>query len=87
MISSQKISIVKTVLLLDLMSESKLSFMYVAITDDKTCDLCMRHDLQIMSDEDAERAFPYLLKGPNDLVWYPNLHKNCRCLLVLLGGM
>jgi hypothetical protein len=40
-----------------------------------------------MSDDDAERAFPYLMKGPNDLVWYPNVHPHCRCLLILLGGI
>jgi hypothetical protein len=87
MISSKKISIARTVLLLDLMSESKLSFMYVAVTDDVTCQACLKHDKQIMSDEDAEREFPYLLKGPNDLVWYPNVHPWCRCLLILLGGV
>jgi len=77
----------KTALLLDLLAESNLSFMYVTITDDQTCDACLKHDRQIISDEDAERTFPYLLKGPNDWVWYPNVHPHCRCLLILLGGI
>ena len=80
-------TLTKTVLLLDLLAESSLSFMYVAITDDATCQACLKHDKQIMSDEDAEREFPYLLKGPGDWVWYPNVHLHCRCLLILLGGV
>jgi hypothetical protein len=84
MISSQKI--MKRTLVLDLLAESKLSFMYIAITDDQTCDACLRHDKQIMSDEDAERMFPYLMRGPYDSVWYPNVHPHCRCLLILLGS-
>lgn len=85
MISSRK-TLTKKALLLDLLAESNLSFMYIAITDDVTCQACLKQDKQIMSDEDAERTFPYLMKGPNDWVWYPNVHPSCRCLLILLMG-
>jgi hypothetical protein len=37
-----------------------------------------------MTGEEAERAFPNLLKGPNDFAWYPNVHPHCRCILILL---
>jgi hypothetical protein len=52
--------------------------MYIAITDDATCQICLKNDLRIMTGEEAERAFPNLLKGPNDFAWY------CRCVLILL---
>jgi hypothetical protein len=65
--------------------ELTYSFMYVAVVDDRTCDLCLQHDKHVMSGEDAERTFPYLMKEPGDSVWFPNTHVNCRCMLVLRG--
>jgi hypothetical protein len=82
MIDSRKI--LKRALVLDLLAESDLSFMYVTSPD--ACQKCLQYDKRIMSDEDAEGTFQYLVKGPNDGVWYPNVHPSCRCLLILLGG-
>ena len=64
--------------------ELTYTFIYVAVVDDRTCDLCLQHDKHVMSGEDAERTFPYLVKEPGDSVWFPNTHVNCRCMLVLL---
>jgi len=74
----------KTALLLDLLAESNLSFMYVTSPD--ACQKCLQYDKRIMSDEDAEDTFQYLVKGPNDWVWYPMVHPHCRCVLILLMG-
>jgi hypothetical protein len=64
--------------------ELTYSFMYVAVVDDRTCDLCLKYDKKVMTGDDAERTFPYLTKGPGDSIWLPNNHNFCRCMLVLL---
>jgi len=82
MINSRKI--LKRALVLDLLAESDLSFMYVTSPD--ACQKCLQYDKRIMSDEDAEGTFQYLVKGSNDRVWYPMVHPHCRCVLILLMG-
>ncbi|MCJ7423567.1 phage head morphogenesis protein [Candidatus Bathyarchaeota archaeon] len=59
------------------------TFMFVAITDDKTCDLCMKFDKMIVNGADIERMFPYATQVDYTL-WMVNLHPHCRCMLVLL---
>jgi len=76
--------LMKRLLVLESLRELTYTFMYVAITDDATCQACLKNDLRIMTGEEAERAFPNLLKGPNDFAWYPNVHPHCRCILILL---
>jgi len=64
--------------------ELTYTFMYVAVVDDRTCQVCLQHDKKIMTGEDAERKFPYLTKEPGDSIWFPNTHFRCRCMLILL---
>ena len=80
-------------------SRSKVAFLFVRVglagADMGACTLLPRlvgmsraaellFSGRAMSGEEAERTFPYLTKGPNDWVWYPNIHPHCRCVLVLL---
>jgi hypothetical protein len=81
--NSRKV-LTKTFLVLEGLRELTYTFMYVAILDDLTCQACLKYDKRVMSGEEAERTFPYLTKGPNDWVWYPNIHPHCRCILILL---
>ncbi|MCJ7768725.1 hypothetical protein MUP79_10090, partial [Candidatus Bathyarchaeota archaeon] len=39
--------------------ESTYLFMFVAVTDDKTCDLCMKFDTMTVDGAEIERMFPY----------------------------
>lgn len=74
----------KTFLVLEGIRELTYTFMFIAIVDDVTCQACLKYDGKVMTGDEAEAAFPYLLKGPNDFTWYPNIHPHCRCILILL---
>jgi len=76
--------LIKSLLTLEFLRELTYSFMYVAVVDDRTCDLCLQYDKHVMTGEDAERTFPYLTKEPGDSLWFPNNHPWCRCMLILL---
>jgi len=56
-------------------------FVYVAVGDEKTCPECAGFDGQFFSEDEAEAVFPFLEKDTN--VWFPNVHPNCRCRLVM----
>jgi hypothetical protein len=63
--------------------EATYSYMFVAVTDDKTCDVCMKFDKMIIDGAEIERMFPYATQIDYSL-WMVNLHPSCRCMLVLL---
>lgn len=63
--------------------ESTYTYMFVAVTDDKTCDVCMKFDKMIVNRAEIERMFPYATQVDYSL-WMVNLHPHCRCMLVLL---
>lgn len=65
-----------------LLIETQQFFKFVAVTDDRTCDKCMRYDMSLMTRREIEDTFPYLVKK-NDTLWLPNVHPNCRCMLIL----
>jgi len=53
---------------------------YEAITDDRTCEKCLRYDGSRMTPREIESLFPYL-ERQSDVLWYPRVHPNCRCEL------
>jgi len=63
--------------------ESTSTFMFVAVVDDVTCQQCMQHDTKVYTQDDIARLFPYAQEIDYSLIM-PNVHKFCRCMLVLL---
>lgn len=63
--------------------EMTYTFMFVAVTDDKTCKLCTQFDGMTFDGADIERMFPYAEQVDYSL-WMVKIHPNCRCMLVLL---
>ena len=55
-------------------------WLFVAITDNRTCTQCMRFDRLLMTEREIIDNFPYL-ERVSDLVWFPRVHPNCRCEL------
>ncbi len=62
--------------------ESQQFFAYVAVSDDRVCELCLRYDQGLMTRREIEGTFDYLEKQ-SDLIWFPRVHPNCRCALYL----
>lgn len=62
--------------------EKQQFFKFVAVVDDVTCKKCLRYDMSLMTRKEIEDTFPYLDKK-NDALWIPNVHPNCRCMLIL----
>lgn len=63
--------------------ESTYTFMFVVVSDDKTCPLCMKFDKMIVDGAEIERMFPYATQVDYSM-WMVNIHPHCRCFLVLL---
>jgi hypothetical protein len=56
-------------------------YQYIAITDDRTCKLCMQFDKMIISGDFIRAYYPYLeIITPNQML--PQVHPNCRCTLL-----
>lgn len=64
------------------LDEEQRFYLYIAITDDRTCPDCLRYDGRIMTRREIDAMFKFIVK-PDDNVWLPTLHTNCRCLLIL----
>lgn len=63
--------------------EEEIILGFEAEIDDKTCQDCLYYHGQTFTPEEAEAEFEYLDKAsPN--IWYPNVHPNCRCRLVVI---
>ena len=58
---------------------SKYTFLFQSEPD--ACDDCRAFHNVELTLEDIEFLFPYLKKNLH--IWYPNVHPNCRCILVL----
>jgi len=59
------------------------TYAYVAVGGDTTCQQCMQHNGKTYSQDDIARLFPYAQEIDYSLIM-PNVHKWCRCFLVLL---
>jgi len=57
-------------------------FLFVAIEDEKTCPVCTRYAKGLMTRREIKQTFDYLDMLTDDL-WIPNVHPNCRCMLLL----
>lgn len=56
-------------------------YQYIAITDDRTCQLCMQFDKMIITGDFIRAYYPYLeIITPNQML--PHVHPNCRCTLL-----
>ena len=56
-------------------------YQYIAITDDRTCKLCMEFDRMIISGDFIRAYYPRLeIIGPSQML--PHVHPNCRCTLL-----
>ena len=56
-------------------------YQYIAITDDRTCQLCMQFDKMIISGDFIRAYYPELIIiSPNQML--PQVHPNCRCTLL-----
>jgi hypothetical protein len=56
-------------------------YQYIAITDDRTCKLCMEFDRMIIQGSFIRSYYPYLeIIGENQLL--PHVHPNCRCTML-----
>jgi hypothetical protein len=60
--------------------EATQYFTYVAIMDERACDVCLGYDKGLMTPNEAEDRFDYLEKWTYG-VWKPNVHPSCRCFL------
>ena len=78
MFTKSVINVVRAVELVEAMQ----FFRFTAISDDKTCEQCNKYDGSLMTRRECERTFPDLEKI-SDLLWYPHVHPNCRCILTL----
>jgi len=62
--------------------ETKQFWMFIAVGDDVTCDACNRFDMSLMTRKEIQKTFPYLINY-SDGLWFPMVHPNCRCMLIL----
>lgn len=68
--------------------ETQQFFLYVAVTDNKTCKHCNRYHMSYMTRREIYSRFKSLVKV-NDEFWLPRVHMdlwnrdNCRCGLLL----
>jgi len=63
--------------------ELTLTYIFVAVVDDKTCEHCMQHDTKQFTREQIDMQFPDCDDTDYTLI-LPNAHPHCRCLLILL---
>ncbi len=56
---------------------------YFGISDDKLCDQCQQYDGETIVGSELRKLFPYLTIDTENII-YPNVHPNCRCLLIRL---
>ncbi len=61
--------------------ESTRYWMYVAVMDERTCMDCDRYSAAVFTTAEVHRFFPFATEVSYDLM-YPDVHPNCRCLLV-----
>ena len=61
--------------------EQSQPFRYYAITDDRTCEACMKYDGDWFSWEDMVNTFPDL-ERISDATYLPHIHPNCRCQII-----
>jgi len=57
---------------------------FEAELDDVTCDDCIAYHGDTFTPEEAEAEFEYLDRS-SETIWYPNVHPNCRCRLVVIS--
>jgi hypothetical protein len=56
-------------------------YQYIAITDDRTCKVCMQYDKMILQGDFLRSYYPELeIISPNQLL--PHVHPNCRCTIL-----
>lgn len=72
----------KAVRAVRLFKDAMMFFRYTAISDDKTCEQCNQYDGGLMTREEMWNTFPHLEKI-TDLLYYPHVHPNCRCILTM----
>jgi hypothetical protein len=77
-------SLIKKLLLLELLRELTYTYMYVAVVDDRTCDPCLKHDTRTYTGDQLLGLFPYLQGTVGDSVLLPIVHNHCRCMIILL---
>jgi hypothetical protein len=71
-------------LILELLGiELTLTYMFVAVVDDRTCEHCLQHDTKHFTREQIDMQFPDRDDTDYTLI-LPNAHPHCRCLLILL---
>lgn len=61
--------------------ESTRYWMYVAVMDERTCMRCDQYSAAVFTTAEVHRYFPFATEVGHDLI-YPDVHPNCRCLLV-----
>lgn len=80
--------LVTQVLTLNQLNEKQQFYLYVAVTDNKTCPHCNKYHLSWMTRREIYARFPDLQK-PREDFWLPRVHMtlwnrdNCRCGLLL----
>lgn len=72
---------IATLFALGFFEDANDAYLYEARSDDKTCDVCWRHDGAIFLEFAAEQEFPYLRKYGT--LMEPRVHPHCRCVLIL----
>jgi hypothetical protein len=55
--------------------------MYVAVGDERTCNICDGFSSVVLNTGEVHSFFPDLVEQDDDL-WLPQVHANCRCMLV-----
>jgi len=60
-----------------------VNYIFVAVTDDATCEDCLDYNGDTFSREEVDSAFPYAEEVDSDLIM-PMVHPNCRCMLAML---
>lgn len=56
-------------------------WMYIDVGDSKVCPDCDRFGGSVVTTSDARFWFPDL-EVIDDMLWWPTIHPNCRCMLV-----
>lgn len=61
-------------------------FAYIAVSDENVCPVCRRYDQGLMTRREIVATFPYLDRF-SDNTWFPAVHPNCRCVLLLFESV
>jgi hypothetical protein len=72
---------IATLFALGFFEDANDAYLFEARGDDKTCDVCWRHNGAIFLEFAAEQEFPYLRKYGT--IMEPRVHPHCRCVLIL----